>query len=242
HLIDPGSPGQGVHDDRQPPHLLINTLASQVTMCAPRSVLGGPPVDPRPSLVEWAQSVGYRRVPGGSFVVEPPDGETIAEHDYLPRRLLGEYLGWTYRRIVSRLPSHITLFRHCTVAVDINPQERVVVELADGTSLRSDYVFVASGHGNNALGEHDAALAAFADQYVTTNSKLLFCGSPYPVHRLSDISPSAVVAVQGLGLAAHDVISELTVGRGGQFSRDGENVRYLPCGREPRMLVFSRNC
>ena len=50
------------------------------------------------------------------------------------------------------------------------------------------------------------------------------------------ISPQAVVAIQGLGLTGHDVIAELTVGRGGRFAETGSRLRYLPSGREPRLL------
>jgi hypothetical protein len=48
--------------------------------------------------------------------------------------------------------------------------------------------------------------------------------------------------VQGIGLTAHDVIAELTVGRGGRYEVAGAGLRYLPAGREPNLLLFSRNC
>ena len=38
--VEPGDCGQGVHPAGQSDHLLINTVASQVTMFAPGSVAG----------------------------------------------------------------------------------------------------------------------------------------------------------------------------------------------------------
>ncbi|MCA8210431.1 FAD/NAD(P)-binding protein [Burkholderia vietnamiensis] len=108
HIVDPGDCGQGSDPASQPDHLLINTVASQVTMFAPLSLVGG---DGGVSLVQWAHASGYRRV-GERFVRDPAEGgESITEFDYLPRKILGEYLSWVYQRIVSLLPPSISV-RH----------------------------------------------------------------------------------------------------------------------------------
>src|SRR5207245_2249936 len=49
------------------------------------------------------------------------------------------------------------------------------------------------------------------------------------------------VAIGGFGLSAMDVLSCLTVGRGGQFRRDQGEIAYLPSGREPRIVMYSRS-
>ena len=74
----------------------------------------------------------------------------------------------------------------------------------------------------------------------------------YPLDKLERVGPEARVAIQGLGLSAHDVIAELTVGRGGVFVRqpNGEpngqggpgSLRYQRSGREPKLTLCSRNC
>ena len=49
-LIEPGECGPGAHAVRQPQHLLINTVASQVTMFPTAGAVQQVPVCPTPSL------------------------------------------------------------------------------------------------------------------------------------------------------------------------------------------------
>ena len=44
-----------------------------------------------------------------------------------------------------------------------------------------------------------------------------------------------------MGLVAIDVVTALTIGRGGQFVESGSGLRYLPSGREPRLQLFCRS-
>ena len=53
--------------------------------------------------------------------------------------------------------------------------------------------------------------------------------------------PDASVAVSGMGLVAVDVVTALTIGRGGEFVEDGSALRYRPSGREPRLQLFCRS-
>jgi hypothetical protein len=65
---------------------------------------------------------------------------------------------------------------------------------------------------------------------------------PYPVGRYVDTIPGdATVAVCGMGLVAIDVVTALTVGRGGEFVEDGAGLRYRPSGREPLLQLFCRS-
>src|SRR5262249_59043336 len=43
HLVDPGECGQGTHRAGQPPHLLVNTVSSQVTIFPPDTPAPPPP-------------------------------------------------------------------------------------------------------------------------------------------------------------------------------------------------------
>jgi uncharacterized NAD(P)/FAD-binding protein YdhS len=90
--------------------------------------------------------------------------------------------------------------------------------------------------------EEDRAYEEFARRNAGRNPGLVYCPNPYPVDRLREIAPASSVAVQGFGLTAHDVISELTVGRGGTFHGSGWDTEYRPSGREPRIQLFSRQC
>ena len=80
-----------------------------------------------------------------------------------------------------------------------------------------DHVIVTSGHtANQQAGETRGTL------------------DPYPVGPTSTRSRrTATVAVAGMGLVALDVVTALTVGRGGRFVESGSGLRYLPSGREP---------
>ncbi|MES2076163.1 MAG: FAD/NAD(P)-binding protein [Pseudomonadota bacterium] len=244
-LVEPGECGQGVHSARQPQHLLINTVASQVTLFPAPGAVELPPHCATPSLTEWARQSGYRRVGDQYYRIGATGaGAEIGEADYLPRRLLGEYLTWGYEQILASLPPNVTLRHHRLRANDMwqQPDGRCAVELDSGFILISDYVFLTTGHSNNAMTELESACARFAQEHARHNSKLAYIRHVYPLDKLVQIDADARVAIQGLGLTAHDVIAELTVGRGGQFVREGQTLRYQKSGREPQLMLFSRNC
>ncbi|TFW16548.1 FAD/NAD(P)-binding protein [Duganella callida] len=241
HLIEPGECGPGVHSPQQPPYLLINTLASQVTMFPAPGAVRDAPVCATPSLTEWVRLRGAQ----------------VADGDYLPRSVLGEYLAWVYRQIAAALPAGVALCHHRARAADLRrlADGRCEVVLDGGALVVSDFVFLTTGHGCNEPGEDDRRLARFAREHAGQNGRLAFVRQAYPVSQLAGIGSDARVAIQGLGLSAHDVIAELTVGRGGVFvavaqggqgARSGNAaagaLRYLPSGREPQLTLCSRHC
>ncbi|MFJ1748806.1 FAD/NAD(P)-binding protein [Streptomyces sp. NPDC088116] len=235
HLIDPGDGGQGSHSGRQPAHLLTNTVASQVTMFA----------DGRgPSFTEWAAGSGYREFGAAFYPTGGDAGDAVGEHAYLPRQMLGAYLSWVFDHTVRGLPPRVGVVHHRDRAVDIGVRDdgRFDVRLEKGFVLVGDYVFLTTGHGRRIPTEEDRAHEAFAREYGSRNPRLLYCPTPYPVEVLQEIAPGSTVAVQGFGLTAHDVISELTVGRGGQFHGTEPDMEYRPSGREPGIRLFSRQC
>jgi uncharacterized NAD(P)/FAD-binding protein YdhS len=254
-LIEPGECGPGVHATRQPQHLLINTVASQVTMFPALGAVLHPPLCATPSLTAWARQSGYRRF-GDSYhrIAGEGAGVDITESDYLPRSMLGEYLAWAYQQVAAALPACVTLTHHRLRANDLWQQQdgRTAIELESGFVVHSDFVFLTTGHGRNLPSDLDAALAKFAQDHARYNSRLSFVRHVYPLDKLARVGPEARVAIQGLGLSAHDVIAELTVGRGGVFVRqpNGEPngqgapgvLRYQRSGREPKLTLCSRNC
>lgn len=247
-LIEPGECGPGVHAARQPQHLLINTLACQVTMFPAAGAVRHAPLCATPSLTTWARQQGYRRV-GERYYPLGVDGggADITDADYLPRGLLGDYLAWVYLQLAAALPAGVTLTHHRLRACDLWQQAdgRIAVELDSGYIVLSDFVFLTTGHGASLPGDLDAWLAKFAQDHARYNSRLAFVRQVYPLDQLARIGADARVAIQGLGLSAHDVLAELTVGRGGVFARDAGGqggLRYLRSGREPKLTLCSRNC
>ena len=241
HVIDEATPGQGIHDSHQPDHLLINTIAAQVAIYHDTSVVGGGPLVPGMTFLEWLQASGYRRVNGK--LVLSSHGEEVDENTYVSRALLGAYLTWGYDRIVESLPSTVRVITHGRTATNIIRKNdgTFLVELDGGYRIPSDFVFLATGHSGCGPDAVDDVYQAWVDAGRAVNSHAQYFRSPYPVRTLNSISPQARVALCGVGLTGADVMSALTIGLGGRFERVGpQRLKYVPCGREPKITVFTR--
>ncbi len=224
-VIDPAGTGAGVHDTGQPDYLLLNTTCGQISMFPDRLSVGAPTAGDGPSLYDWAVARGLRLAPDGFSV--GATGRELRPTDFLPRRVLGDYLGWFFEHLTQTMSKTVKLVTHRTEAVDLSTAAAggLVVELADGASVPADYAFLTTGYTPNAAPHTDGLIA-----------------EPYPLpERLAAIAPGQTVAVGGFGLSAMDVISCLTVGRGGRFRRDQGDVAYLPGGGEPRIVMYSRS-
>jgi hypothetical protein len=223
HVIEPGTPGSGVYDVTQPDYLLLNNPCGELSLYPFETELDQPCYGI--GLYDWAVSRGYRWV--GDRCVIDPRGAPIEPHHFLPRRLMGEYLQWFYRALLAGAPPGVHIVHHATAAVDLVARRdgSEEVHLADGGSVVVDHVIVTSGHTANEGAESAEHLL-----------------NPYPVGSYVDTIPtSASVAVAGMGLVAIDVVTALTVGRGGEFVESDSGMRYRPSGREPRVQLFCRS-
>ncbi|MEU3830787.1 FAD/NAD(P)-binding protein [Streptomyces sp. NPDC029080] len=230
HLVDPRPLGSGFHTPGQPDHLLLNTVCSQLTAFADERMVEGPAPLSGPSLAEWCQERDLRLADDG-HTVRVGEGRRIRANDFLPRRLLSEYLAWAAGEIVTAAPDCLTVVRHRCEAVDVRPGAAgtEVVELADGTRVDADAVFVTVGHHSL----YRPAAPATEPRLITR---------PYPLPEvLDDIAPGERVAVLGMGLTAMDVIASLTLGRGGRHEPHASGPRYVPSGREPRIVLANRS-
>ena len=114
-------------------------------------------------------------------------------------------------------------------AVDISAalKGHEAVLLDNGTTLNVDHVVLTSGHTWNDEPEGDSGV-----HYLR----------PYPVSYFDQSAPpGSSVAVAGMGLVGFDVLTALTVGRGGTFETEGERKRYVPSGQEPAITLYSRS-
>ncbi len=230
HLIDPQPFGAGFHLPGQPDHLLLNTVCAQLTAFADAEMVDGPVPLPGPSLHDWCRRRDLRLADDG-YTVRAGEGREIQPNDFLPRRLLSEYLVWAAEEIAAAAPESLTLVRHRTTAVDILPgtSDTETVVLADGSRIAADAVFVTVGHHTL----YRPAAPAPDPRLVTR---------PYPLPAaLDSIGPGERVAVLGMGLTAMDVIATLTLGRGGKHTTDEHGMRYLPSGREPSIVLTNRS-
>jgi FAD-NAD(P)-binding len=223
HVIEPGTPGSGVYDVTQPDYLLLNNACGEISLYPFETE------DDQPcygvGLYDWAVARGYRWV--GERCAIDPTGQPIEPHHFLPRRVMGEYLQWFCQALLAGAPPGLHIVHHQTTAVDVVARRdgSEEVRLANGGTVTVDHVIVTSGHT--------------ANQGADDGGRVL---DPYPVGSYVDTIPAgASVAVTGMGLVAVDVVTALTVGRGGEFVENGGGLRYRPSGREPLLQLFCRS-
>jgi uncharacterized NAD(P)/FAD-binding protein YdhS len=228
HIIEPAALGGGVYSAEQPDFLVLNNACGQLSLYAAPDQDNPPPY--AVGLHQWAMVCGYRWV--GYECRIGAGGERIRPTDYLPRRLMGEYLAWFYETLVDYAPPNLEIVRHYAAAVDISPalQGREAVLLDNGTTLSVDHVVLTSGHTWN----HEPG----ADGGVRYQRA-------YPIESLDQSAPAgSSLAVAGMGLVGFDVLTALTVGRGGTFQDRcdrADRLRYVPSGQEPTITLYSRS-
>ncbi|MCX4680597.1 FAD/NAD(P)-binding protein [Streptomyces sp. NBC_01433] len=239
HLVDPYPPGAGrVWRTDQSRLLLMNTVASQVTVYTDASVEVDGPVEPGPSLYAWARTAGSAARDRQARA----EARELTPDAYPTRALYGRYLRDVFERVRANAPAHCTVVEHRTRAVALaddgplpgGPQTLV---LADGSRLTGlDAVVLSQGHLPARPSQEDAAwsrtaLAHGLSHYPPANPADL---------DLSEVKPGLPVLIRGLGLNFFDHMALLTRGRGGSFVRRGERLVYLPSGQEPKVYAGSR--
>ncbi|WUR81669.1 FAD/NAD(P)-binding protein [Streptomyces phaeochromogenes] len=236
HLVDPYPPGAGaVWRTDQPGELLMNTVASQVTLFTDDSVACAGPSVPGPSLYEWARGLEPGAYP--DRVLE--EARRLGPDTYPTRAFHGHYLEWVFRHLLRTAPSGVTVHTHRATAVALadTPDGRQTVTLAGGGQLAGlDSVVLALGHGDLTPSPEEQELTAFADRH---GSLYVRPANPADVD-LSGIAPGTPVALRGLGLNFFDCVALLTEGRGGTFKESQSGLVYLPSGNEPVLYAGSR--
>ncbi|WP_272264210.1 FAD/NAD(P)-binding protein [Streptomyces xanthophaeus] len=249
HVVDPDPPGSGrVWRPSQSRHLLMNTVASQVTVYTDASVRIDGPLDEGPSLYEWAKSLESGALEPGP--VAAYDEEILAEvgrlgpDTYPTRALYGCYLTWVFHQVVANAATHVTVLTHAQRAVALGDSDTdaghtgpQTVVLEDGTRLTGlAAVVLAQGHVPAKLTDTERELTGFAAEHGLT---YLAPSNPADVD-LSGIGPGEHVVLRGLGLNFFDYLALFTYGRGGVFDRVDGRLVYRPSGREPRLYAGSR--
>lgn len=233
-IVDPAGSGSGMHSLHQPDYLLLNTMCSEISHFPNRATVGSSTGDGGPDLHTWATQRGLRLAEDG--VTVGFEGRRIRPEDFLPRRLLGEYLAWFLERTLARAPNNVSVHRHRATAVDVDdePDGLRSVALSDGRVLRTRYVFLTAGHTPNIS-------AGFAGSDVpAAPPRVIHDVYPLP-DSLTSVRADATVALAGTGLSAMDVIASLTRGRGGCFEQAPHGLRYVCSGAEPRILLYTRS-
>jgi uncharacterized NAD(P)/FAD-binding protein YdhS len=244
HVIDAARPGAGaVWRTDQERHLLTNTVASQITVYSDAASQIDGPIEPGPSLYEWAAELALRCTRDAR-----DDAATLAElrslgpDTYPTRALVGQYYVDCFRRIRDNAPGHVEIRVHHSRAVamaDVNryPGEPQGVRLADGTWLdQLDAVVLAQGHLPARPTPQEERTASLARIH-----RLTYLTPVNPADAdLGGIAAGEPVLLRGLGLCFFDYMALFTLGRGGRFDRDGGRLVYRPSGREPVLYASSR--
>jgi hypothetical protein len=227
HVVEPRQPGSGVYDLRQPDYLLLNNPCGQISMFPFEDQPDQPPY--AVGFYDWVLASGYRWV--GGRCVKDPTGRPIEPNHFLPRRLMGEYLAWFYGKLISSTPSSVSVVHHQCAAVDLvaRVDGTELVCLSDGQWLLVDHVIVTSGHTANQE----------SNEVVPRPREM----PPFPVSDYVDLLPArSSVGISGFGLVAVDVVTALTIGRGGSYrERSDGRLEYVASGREPRLTLYSRS-
>ncbi|MFE6482458.1 FAD/NAD(P)-binding protein [Streptomyces sp. NPDC057757] len=222
HVVDPAPPGPGrVWRTAQSPHLLMNTVASQVTLFTDESVDCSGPIRPGPSLHAWA-------------------GGGVGPDEYPTRAQYGRYLEWVFAQVVRGAPPEVRVEVHGARATRLDDARdgRQTLTLSDGRTLSGlGAVVLAQGHLPVLADPAERRLAAYAEQHGLRRVRP---ANPADVD-LSPLAPGEPVLLRGLGLNFFDHMALLTTGRGGRFTRTRDGaLRYLPSGDEPLLYAGSR--
>jgi len=238
HLVDPARPGAGrVWRTDQSPHLLMNTVASQISVYTDDSVDLQGPVEYGPTLHEWAHTLRPDQDHSEELRAQ---ARSLGPNSYPTRALYGSYLQDAFDRVVAGAPAHIRVTVHPlrAVALDEDPDTgEQSLRLEDGTVLRGlSAVVLTQGHVDVRPSAGEEALAGFARDHG-----LAYLRPTNPADAdLSGIPPGSRVLLRGMGLNFFDYMALLTSGRGGTFERTSGTVTYRPSGREPLMFATSR--
>ncbi|MEU6023262.1 FAD/NAD(P)-binding protein [Micromonospora sp. NPDC047134] len=232
HVVDPAGAGAGaVWRCDQSRHLMTNTVAAQITVWSDDSSRIEGPIEPGPSLYEWA--------------LDQPDEEAraLGPNSYPSRAFYGRYLQAAFSRVVEQAPRHVTVRCHRSRAIALADTDGVTggpqgVRLADGTRLHDlDAVVLALGHQQVRPTAREARTASLSRIH---HLRYLTPANPADLD-LDEIGPGEPVLLRGLGLNFFDHMALLTVGRGGSFvTRPDGWLTYRPSGREPRLYASSR--
>ncbi|MEU5810401.1 FAD/NAD(P)-binding protein [Streptomyces sp. NPDC047718] len=241
HVVDPSAPGAGqVWRPDQSQHLLMNTVASQITIYTDDSVRTEGPIEPGPSLYEWAQGLAAS---GDGDAATVAEARRLGPNTYPTRAFYGSYLRATFERVVALAPAHVTVEVHRSRAVAMADTHGTAgglqgVRLENGTRLNDlDAIVMAQGHVPARLTPREAKTASLARihhlTYVTP-------ANPADLD-LNVVRPGQNVLLRGLGLNFFDHMALFTAGRGGRFDRgDDGRLVYRPSGHEPVLYASSR--
>jgi uncharacterized NAD(P)/FAD-binding protein YdhS len=228
HIFEENKLGEGVHTAMQPDYLLLNTICSQISMYADASVANVGIINQGETFAEWLIKQGIY--------------QSLDPNAYLPRSVLGQYLADASQKIINNLRRFHSVRVYHDIATDIRQVTAQQYQIYIGTKIAvtADYIYLTTGHSTNMPNERDTFLLNIVQKYKQQNSKLEYLMNIYPIRDIpAKVSANYTVAIEGLGLAALDVLTALTVGKGGRYIVDNNELIYQKSGDEPTIIMYS---
>jgi uncharacterized NAD(P)/FAD-binding protein YdhS len=243
HMVDPSAPGAGtVWRADQSRYLLMNTVATQITVYTDDSARIDGPIEPGPSLYEWAKHLAAEGPFAGADEHTLVEAARLGPDSYPTRAFYGRYLYAGFQRVVDLAPSHVDIQVHRCRAVAIADTEGFAdgpqqVDLEDGTRLDGlDAVVLALGHVPTRPSRRQERTARLS---CVNGLTYITPANPADLD-LSPIKPRVSVLLRGLGLNFFDHMALFTLGRGGIFTRGDDGLVYHPSGKEALLYASSR--
>lgn len=240
HLFDPFGIGGRVWQSDQPHELLMNSLAAKITLFTDHTIEMEGPVNPGPTLLEWAQRSGITFIQAGHYekanYLVKEIGHLTSE-SYSSRALFGVYQDWFYQQLVQKAPEMVHIELHKTAVKTVKRLTHHAYELRfDDSAETFDGVSMALGEGMSEPSSTEKELTHFANEH-----HLIYLRTGYPSEQAYDSIPAqSSVLLRGLGLNFMDAMIMLTTHRGGKFHRQKDDTLvYEPSGKEPKIYAGS---
>ncbi|WP_027999100.1 FAD/NAD(P)-binding protein [Sinorhizobium arboris] len=222
HAIDDVEVGCGrIWRTDQPDWLIMNTRCKNATMFPGTAGDGARFPGYRPTFMEW-----WRQI----------DGNFPGPSGFAPRGLYGKYLKFVLDLIELNLPDQMHLHRVRDRVVGVTELAgEYVLEFESGrAALHVDRLIVCTGYPHGEKEKPAAQSTPPSTRHITAFDVLETFQSGLSLP--ADLS-GRVIGVRGLGLSFYDVLSELTIGRGGRYVYREGKAHYVPSGREPKRIV-----
>jgi hypothetical protein len=243
YLFDSKEFGPGCHTTDQADHLLVNTVACQMTQFSDDTVRGAGPLLYGPSFADWLISKNSALGKGTDAKIE------IDRNGYYSRALFGDYLRWGFEYLKKMAPAHLTIHLHNYAGVDDLQWDKQRWQVSyDGCNYQADFVFLTTGHARKVLSDSERKLTARVEAARSRNGRLRLVLEPYPIRNAtSSVLAGDTIAIEGIGLTTFDLLAQLTQGRDGRFEactgklHPSGRLRYKASGQEPKILLYSRS-
>lgn len=242
-IVSDGLLGVGIHKIDDPDYLALNVMIGYSTAYTDSSTKGITTNIVGPTLYEWLIGNNFKLCEDG-ISVDEINGRELEFSDYLPRSYFGRYLNWAANNFISKLKKKCKVVTYNAKAVNvISQKEFYTVELDSGIDLLSDFIILCTGHSTNKPTPRDKDFLRRSTKLKVKNPELLFVADPYPIAKIPTlVSKNVTVGLEGIGLAGFDVLSALTIGKGGRYIKNSSTgkLRYLRSGQEPKKIfVYS---